>query len=287
MPSSSGASPLRQALVRDGYALVPGVLNAGEIEAVDAAARALLDAAPAAHFQANRTTGSMLSVASAPSGFEPLICHPRTLELLGGLGYGQVKFSAGYVISKPAGAPRLFWHQDWLYWDQPISWDETPHQIFAMFYLVDTHRSNGCLRVIPGSHRRRLPAHDQLLRAHSKDALAGTALAHPTFGDLPGEIDVPVRAGDLLLGDSRLLHAAHANNGSERRTLITLWYHPAYERLPAPIRASMRSLSNADRLTGALSERLRALLPDEEQLTEPATPCREPRFPDPAMLATA
>eukprot|EP01050_Picozoa_sp_SAG11_P020729 SAG11_NODE_3547_length_2377_cov_3.176471_3_plen_110_part_00 len=35
--------------------------------------------------------------------------------------------------------------------------------------------------------------------------------------------DVPMKAGDLLLGDSRLLHRTHPNSSTERRTCITLW----------------------------------------------------------------
>jgi ectoine hydroxylase-related dioxygenase (phytanoyl-CoA dioxygenase family) len=37
-------------------------------------------------------------------------------------------------------------------------------------------------------------------------------------------VDVEVKAGDLVLGDARLLHAAHANNSDRRRTLITMWW---------------------------------------------------------------
>ena len=257
------ATAVREALLRDGFAHVPGVLDDSAIGVVNRAAAALLAAAPLEHFAAQRTTGSMLDVAGDAT-FDALIARADVVSLLERLGFGRdLIFSAGYVISKPAGAPRLFWHQDWLYWNDPISHSSTPHQLFAMYYLVDTTRTNGCLRVIPGSHRQRLPAHDFLLRAHSPEALSGVAASHPTFGDVPGELDVPVRAGDLLFGDSRLLHAAHANAGAERRTLITLWYHPAYEQLPAPIRASMQELA------AKAGRRLRSLAPASVAGREP------------------
>ena len=37
-------------------------------------------------------------------------------------------------------------------------------------------------------------------------------------------VDVCVQPGDVILGDARLLHAAHPNHSAERRTGITLWY---------------------------------------------------------------
>ena len=40
------------------------------------------------------------------------------------------------------------------YWDEATAYGEAPVQLFAMFYLTNTSRDNGCLRAIPGSHRR-------------------------------------------------------------------------------------------------------------------------------------
>ncbi len=271
------AVDLRWELVEKGYAVVPGVLDSFGLAAAQHAARQLLDNAPPDHFAANRTTGSMLSIAAEP-GFAEVIAWPKTLQILRSLGFGQLAWSAGYVISKPAGGPRLFWHQDWLWWTHPISASAIPHQLFAMYYLVDTDRRNGCLRVVPHSHRQRLPAHEQLLRAHSAEALAGNDQSDPAFSDMEGEVDVPVRAGDLLLGDSRLLHAAHGNNSESNRTLITLWYHPAYEQLPGAIQAFL-----AEKYGGSLNgwktdkrNRIDCLLPYGAE-GAPAWPiCRDP-----------
>ena len=218
-------------LLDDGFAVIPGVLTDDALSALRDACARRIAAAGAEHLRANATTGSMLGVEQDPA-FADLIAWPQTLAILRGLGWGSVAWSAGYVINKPARAPRLFWHQDWLWWTHPVSAQAVPHQLFAMYYVTDTTRANGCLRVLPGSHRRRSAAHDLLAVAHGEEALAGRDLSHPMFGDLDGEIDVPVRAGDLLLGDARLLHAAHRNTTDRDRPLVTLWYHPAYDLLP-------------------------------------------------------
>lgn len=273
----------RTELLELGYTRIPRVLTPDGVKAIREASERLLGAAPPEHFEKNRTTGSMLSVAQEPA-FADIIAWPRTLEIIRRMAFGQLAWSAGYVINKPAGGPRLFWHQDWLWWTHPVSADAVPHQIFAMFYLVDTDRSNGCLRVMPGSHRRHVPLHDVLLRAHSPAALSGAADNHPMYGDADGEVDVPVQAGDLLLGDARLLHAAHANRSSDSRTLITLWYHPAYDRLPGALQGHL-----ADTYGGALGawpvearNRIDCALPYRTGHEPAWAICRDPQFVAPA-----
>ena len=132
-------------------------------------------------------------------------------------------------------APPLFWHQDGILWDDPTSYTDEPVQVFLMYYLVDTSRDNGCLRVIPGSHRRRHRLH-ALPPAHG-DAINAAGERHPSLQPDPDEVDIPVRAGDLVIGDARLLHSAHPNRSPRRRTVITLWFLPTFPDLPEHLRA--------------------------------------------------
>src|SRR5690606_33776151 len=128
--------------------------------------------------------------------------------------------SDGYIISKPPHSPRLFWHYDWFAWEDPRSYEPIPPQVFLMYYLSDTTPMNGCLRVIPGSHREHNPLHDLIDAPHSQTLAQGDHLNSVEFSNRPDEMDVPIKAGDLLLGDARLLHASHANETDERRTLL-------------------------------------------------------------------
>ena len=145
---------------------------------------------------------------------------------------------SGYVISKPPHSPGLFWHQDGHLWGHPIGYTEKPQQYFLMYYLVDTNRHNGCLRVLPGSHLKRHALHNLQRVAHQDDGVSrGTEINHPAFSVAEGEIDVPVRAGDLVIGDARMLHATHPNCGNAHRTVITIWYWPAFDDLPPEVKA--------------------------------------------------
>ena len=108
-----------------------------------------------------------------------------------------------------------------------------------MYYLVDTTIGNGCLRVLPRSHRRHHALHDVIDNPHSSRLSTASEPNDPAFSDQPGERDVPVRAGDLVIGDARLLHAAHANESDAWRPVVTLWFQPDFTRLPEPIQAQM------------------------------------------------
>lgn len=85
----------------------------------------------------------------------------------------------------------------------------------------------------------------------------------------PG-LDVPMKAGDLLLGDSRMLHGTHPNASDHRRTCVTMWYLSGFASLPEHIRVgfanewegeSGRALIPGMDDGGALS----ALIPREPQ----------------------
>ena len=81
----------------------------------------------------------------------------------------------------------------------------------------------------------------------------------------------------MVIGDARLLHAAHANRSSERRTGLTLWYIAQWEHLPAGFQqywaASARpSLTNRP-VSDVAWGLMRSLVPPlPVEGTEPAPP---------------
>ena len=108
-----------------------------------------------------------------------------------------------------------------------------------MYYLIDTTPHNGCLRLLRGSHLQRHRMHDEVPDAHTDELRRVADPDHPAYRSIPEEVDVPVAAGDVVIGDSRLLHSAHANKSSQRRTVITLWYFPYFDLLPDGLRAAI------------------------------------------------
>lgn len=216
----------REQLDVDGFCIIPNLLPPALLARIQAESNRILEALPKEHEQDNRSTGSMVSVYESPV-FADLIALPEAQAALRSLGFSEAGFSSGYIISKPAKSPRLFWHYDWAGWDAPESFTVRPTpQLFFMYYLVNTTPHNGCLRVVPGSHVGDNDLIPLLDEAHAPELRAAENMDRPAFSDRPDEVNVCITAGDLLIGDSRLLHASHANESDERRTVITLWFHP-------------------------------------------------------------
>ena len=234
---------LRQ-LAEDGFCILPNVIDSAMLAQLRQVTDALLSRTDAAHFAANRAQGSIISVFDEPF-FTRLVPHPPIMEAWSRLGFHDPKWGSGFVISKPPQSPPLFWHQDGRFWTDPVSYTPRIVQCFVMIYLVDTSRENGCLRLIPGSHLKRHGLHDALPEAHQEALSRVDDPAHPAFARAEDEVDVPVKAGDLVIGDARLLHAAHANKSHARRTNITLWYYPDFANLPEPIQAFLASEEKA------------------------------------------
>ena len=164
---------------------------------------------------------------------DKLLSWGPSYQALKELGFGDFETRGGVIIlTKEPKGPPLYWHQDWMRWNDPISTTPWPQTIFLNYYLTDTSVENGCLKMIPGSHRRRIPLHDKLVPAHEQGARF-IEEDHPImFGDDPGQVYVPVKAGSLVLGDARVLHAAGRNVTDERRTLVLGWHNRASEDPP-------------------------------------------------------
>lgn len=225
-------------LIHSGYCRIEGVLEDAMLARLRSATDRLLDAQNEEQRSAQRSTGSMISVTD-DALFAELVAYPRALETLAQLGFLHPRWSSGFVISKPPRSPALFWHQDWWGWNDACSYTPIPQQLFLMYYLVDTSPHNGCLRLLRGSHLKRHAMHDAVPDAHTDELRRVADPDHPAYQSIVEEVDVPVRAGDLVIGDSRLLHSAHANKSDAHRTVITLWYHPYYDILPEGLRAAI------------------------------------------------
>lgn len=227
-----------------GYCLFHDVLDRPMLDDLRRVTDELLDKYPEPERKKFRYQGSNIGIALSDPVFARLVAWPKAFEVFHSLGFTDPRFWSGFLLSKPPHGPSLYWHQDWWAWDSPCSEGPEPPQVFAMYYLVDTSVKNGCLRLIPGTHYQRIPLHDQLPTAHTDESYESdnASIAHAIH---PDEVNVTVHAGDLVIGDARLLHAAHANQTDQRRTCLTLWYLPHYASLPEPVRATVHKMTPA------------------------------------------
>ena len=264
---------LRAQLLEQGYCVVPAAIGKAEIADIALTCDELLERPENKLFQEDKFTGSLIPL-SKHERFAKLIAHEATLGALAALGFRPPRWLSGFIISKPPGGPSLGWHQDGWYWDEDLAYAKYPVQLFAMYYLTDTTRKNGCLRCIPGTHLKEHPLHKILGAAHSADVRAKDHSKDPAHMDAPGAIDIEVKAGDLVLGDARMLHAAHPNTSDKRRTLITMWYMPEYDKFPPNMLARIGNLHihQVGELYSCWSQAavnlIRGLVPDHDPAAE-------------------
>lgn len=239
---TSELTQARQQLLKDGFCLVDGLLPDGSMERLRRWSDEWLKRSehpPHWKYQGSDVKISGIRNRSKRSPEFPhdevvdfLIEHPA--PIMSALGMGDLKSGGVFqIISKPPHAPALYWHQDWARWDDPISMSPWPQQVFLNWYLTDTHVKNGCIRVIPGSHLRRLELHDHLVQAHEAGGYDIKETNEWMFIDHPNAIDLPVKAGQLMIGDARLLHGTHPNRSTERRTVLLGWYYRRSNETPS------------------------------------------------------
>lgn len=237
--SAAEAFTKRNELVELGYTLVPGVMPKPLLDELHAWSDDVFTKVTVDHKY--RYQGSDLHIYTeekwATMGREPdnrsfsdpivgrIIDQPLQKEICQQLCLEGLKSSGGIIVlSKPAYGPPLYWHQDFMNWNSPVSATPWPTKIFLSYYMTDTTRENGCLRVIPGTHRKRIDLHDTLPDAHEAEIQAIDDLNDPIFADHPNAIDVPMKAGDLIIADARLMHGAWPNQTDQRRTLLLAWH---------------------------------------------------------------
>ena len=227
---------LRNQLTKEGYIKINNLIDKKLLTKINVLTTDLVNNQTEKEKKEQVSTGSMISV-SNHENFLSLIINDELLKIFSRMGYNNPKWSSGYIIGKESNSAPLYWHTDWWAWDDPISFAKEPPMIFVMFYLTNTNKTNGCLRVIPGSHLKFNEVHKYIKKHHSHYRLYNNP-DDPVFKSVKDELDVTSNLGDVIIGDGRILHAAHPNLSNEIRTVVTLWYYPDFDQLPDHIKAS-------------------------------------------------
>jgi ectoine hydroxylase-related dioxygenase (phytanoyl-CoA dioxygenase family) len=133
-----------------------------------------------------------------------------------------VLWSSGFICKMPRVGPATPWHSDAAYWNGRLDNDEG---IVTVWLAIDrSSTENGCMRVIPGSHRVAGPAYrvtDPGAFFHSEAAGVDASTA----------VDLELEPNRCSLHDGRILHGANANTSPHRRAGYTMRYLPATTRI--------------------------------------------------------
>jgi ectoine hydroxylase-related dioxygenase (phytanoyl-CoA dioxygenase family) len=219
---------------RDGWLIPRHRLPDGRVTAMRAALDDLIAANPgvrpeklvSAHIEGDNGEGVRGS-----RRFLELATDPEIVELVAGVIGDDVILWGCHVFCKPAAEGfETPWHQDGHYWPiRPLA------NCTVWVALEPSKADNGCLRVIPRSHR------DRVLHPHlhedRTDLTLNQRLADGSF-DEAGAVDVELEAGEMSLHDVYMIHGARANTSARRRTGVALRYMPATSHFDRTLRPS-------------------------------------------------
>lgn len=152
--------------------------------------------------------------------FLALAMDPQIVELVSCVIGDDVVLWGCHVFCKPpAEGYETPWHQDGHYWPiRPLA------NCTVWVALEESTRENGCLRVIPGSHRARV-LHEHL-HEDRNDLTLNQRMAEGSF-DESMAVDLELQPGQMSLHDVYMIHGAAANRSTKRRTGVALRYMPA------------------------------------------------------------
>ncbi len=247
--TTASATPYRvtdeqvRSFVEQGYLVVPGLVSGDEIEALkrDVAFMARggypcesLKPLPA-DYSDDQVMKNLLCLHQphfiSPvmrsfvdhAGIAAVLARIVGAHLAPGWWDGSVKCMQSMLFVKPPGKPGQAWHQDELYIptrDRSLTG--------GWIAIDDATRENGCLYVIPGSHR---PGYLYQQRDHRRPTEFD--FAGESYGfDESKEVAVEVTAGSVVFFNGYLLHRSRRNCAKTYRRALVNHYMTAQSLLP-------------------------------------------------------
>lgn len=146
-----------------------------------------------------------------------LVTYPAILDAVEDVLGPDLLIHSTTAFAKRAGSPDFVsWHQDSYYWHL-----DRPRLVSAWIALTDSTSENGCLRVIPGSHRRTRLEHVALPHKHN---LPGSGLHVAAEIDTSGAVDVCLRAGEMSFHHADIVHGSGPNRSARPRIGFAIRY---------------------------------------------------------------
>lgn len=150
------------------------------------------------------------------------LAHPRVLDVIECFIGPDIVLWSSHFIAKPGGDGKAVpWHTDGDYWGNRLS----PMNVITLWLAVDeSTRENGCMRVIPGSHKW---AHPGQQAYHSVDTSRYVFSTEMENVDESQAVDIELAVGECSFHDAWTVHSSAPNFSNKRRCGYTMRYMPA------------------------------------------------------------
>ncbi|GLV54971.1 L-proline 4-hydroxylase [Dictyobacter sp. S3.2.2.5] len=154
-------------------------------------------------------------------GLFHLISQPKILDAIESLIGAEIFANPVYNVRPKVphvAAGAVPWHQDKSYWPDANS---NP-VITAWVALVDANEENGCLQIMPRTHRQRVLSY----HAETYSGTGYTELDEQHVAKKNQVISLPLAAGGVILFNDRCIHMSTMNNSQVVRWSVDLRYQP-------------------------------------------------------------
>lgn len=146
-----------------------------------------------------------------------IVRDPRILDAVEDvLGPDLLALHSTLFVKAPNDPGYVAWHQDVAYWDL-----SSERILTAWVALTDSTIANGCVRVVPGSHREPLLPH-RLGHDPNNRLIRGQAVAAEIAPERVAPLEL--RAGQVSLHHGRTLHSSPANHSGTLRAGLAVRY---------------------------------------------------------------
>ena len=137
------------------------------------------------------------------------------------IGPDVLVFASKFWIKNAGDNRFVSWHQDSAFFGLD------PHdEVTVWMAVTEATRDNGCVRVIPGSHRG--PA-QQHVETYDKDNMLARGQVIEDI-DESRAVDLELRPGEFSIHNERLVHASLANASADRRIGFSWMIIPTHVR---------------------------------------------------------
>ena len=152
------------------------------------------------------------------------LADDRVLDVIEDFIGPDIVLWSSHFIAKPRGNGRAVpWHTDGAYWNNRLD----PMEVITLWLAVDASTvENGCMRVIPGSHRK-FRAHIDSYQAVDRAENVFHARIPPEMIEEDLAVNLDLAIGECSFHDAWTIHGSNPNMSEKRRCGYTMRYMPA------------------------------------------------------------
>lgn len=206
-----------------GFVEVAGVFSSQELEAINSEIELLRQkAAPRPNSDNPLQDSHFLFGLGLRSELTRRLCEDeRILTLLEDIVFPGIAIHSAKLVEKlPLDDTVCHWHQDEAYYKTASSQSQCRMSVWIP--LQDCDQKNGCIWVVPGSHKLGLLQHQP-----RKDGICKIHTFQDGSEDIPNAIPYPIKAGSILLFHALTSHRSLGNSTTQPRRSFIISYQDA------------------------------------------------------------